>query len=239
MSEIKSWVNVEGVGPGDNFLGFDPPYPTAYATWASKYGGRLFGLEGTQDSRNIWQISQAMNAAKANSAYFSYENIGGGGHCCWNSMYDPSVTNWSCVAPVKNANIVPSTNPASTMGSYSVNPSTGTNIFQWMLRQGDTAMAAGSVGTTPPPTSGIPPPTITIGGAQTIALPTRSVTLPNSAPPGTRTTIHSCNWTQGSDPNTAKITTPAAWNTTVTGLEAGAYVFQMTVTNNSSKTSFP
>ncbi|HEX9511993.1 MAG TPA: T9SS type A sorting domain-containing protein [Puia sp.] len=237
MSEIKSWVNLEGVGPGDNFLGFDPPYPTAYATWASKYGGRLFGLEGTQDSRNIWQISQAMNAAKANSAYFSYENIGGGGHCCWNSMYDPSVTNWSCVAPVKNANIVPSTNPASTMGSYSVNPSTGTNIFQWMLRQGDTAMAAGSVGTTPPPTSGIPPPTITIGGAQTIALPTSSVTLTSSATAGTGTTIHSCNWTQVSGPNTAKITTPAAWNTTVTGLVAGAYVFQMTVTDNSSNTS--
>src|SRR5258708_11052333 len=130
MSEIKSWVDLEGVGPGDNFLGFDPPYPTAYKTWASKYGGKFFGLEGTNDSRNIWQISQAMNSGKAGSAYFSYENIGGGAHCCWNSMYDPSVIDWSCLAPVKNVNIVPSTNPASTMGTYFVDPSTGSNIFQ-------------------------------------------------------------------------------------------------------------
>lgn len=137
MSEIKSWVNLQGVGPGDNFLGFDQAYPAVYGTWASKYGGRFFGLEGSQDSRNIWQISQAMNKAVPNSAYFSYENIGGGGHCCWNSMYDPSVTNWA-----KNANLVPSTNPANTIGNYSVNSSTGTNIFQWMLRQGDTSFAS-------------------------------------------------------------------------------------------------
>jgi len=168
MSEIRSWVDLEGVGPGDNFLGYDQAYPAVYGTWASKYGGRFFGLEGSQDSRNIWQISQAMNLAKANSAYFSYENIGGGGHCCWNSMYDPSVTNWQDVAPIRNANIVASTNPASTMGSYSVNPSTGTNIFQWMLRQGDTAMAQSS--TTTPPSS----PGAASSGASLLGDPTRA-----------------------------------------------------------------
>ncbi len=121
MGEIKSWVNLEGVGPGDNFSGFDPVFPTGYAIWASKYGGRLFGLEGSQDSRNIWQISQVMNAAAPNSAYFCYETYGGGGHCCWNSMYDPSVINWQDVAPVANASLSPSILPASTMGDYSVN----------------------------------------------------------------------------------------------------------------------
>ncbi|WP_431214323.1 hypothetical protein ACQ86N_05610 [Puia sp. P3] len=56
MSEIKSWVDLEGVGPGDNFLGFDPVFPQAYQTWVKKYGGRFFGLEGTADSRNLWQL---------------------------------------------------------------------------------------------------------------------------------------------------------------------------------------
>ncbi|HTI09458.1 MAG TPA: T9SS type A sorting domain-containing protein [Puia sp.] len=236
MSEIKSWVNLEGVGPGDNFSGYNQPYPAVFGTWASKYGGRFFGLEGTQDSRNIWQISQAMNAAKANSAYFSYENIGGGGHCCWNSMYDPSVTNWQDVAPIKNVNIVASTNPASTMGDYYVNPSTGTNIFQWMLRQGDTAMASSSA-TTPPSSPSIPPPTITIGGAVSITLPTNSATLTSSATAGTGTTIHSVKWSQVSGPNTAGITSPTSWNTAVTGLIAGTYTFQVAVADNAGNTS--
>src|SRR5258708_28248244 len=174
MSEIKRWVDLEGVGPGDNFRGFDPPYPTAYKTWASKYGGKFFGLEGTNDSRNIWQISQAMNSGKAGSAYFSYENIGGGAHCCWNSMYDPSVIDWSCVAPVKNVNIVPSTNPASTMGTYFVDPSTGSNIFQWMLRQGDTTLV-----TTGAPSVALP--TVSAGSAQSVQLPANAATLTGTA----------------------------------------------------------
>jgi len=236
MSEIKSWVDLEGVGPGDNFLGFDAAYPGVYGTWASKYGGRFFGLEGTQDSRNIWQISQAMNAAKANSAYFSYENLGGGGHCCWNSMYDPSVTNWQNVGTITNANVVASTNPASTMGSYSVNPTTGTNIFQWMLRQGDTTLASGSTSTTPVKSAPLPP-TVTIGSAQTITLPVNSVNLTSSATAGTGTILKSCTWSQVSGPNTAGITTPSAWNTAVTGMIAGSYVFQVTVTDTSSNTS--
>ena len=233
MSEIRSWVDLEGVGPGDNFLGYDQAYPAVYGTWASKYGGRFFGLEGTQDSRNIWQISQAMNAAKAGSAYFAYENIGGGGHCCWNSMYDPSVTNWQCVAPIKNANIVASSNPANTMGSYSVDPTTGTNIFQWMLRQGDTSMAAGSVGTTPPPSPSSPPAVLTIASAQTITLPTNSVTISGTAMAQKGgASIHSVTWSQVSGPNTATIATPTTWSTSVTGMIAGAYTFQMTVTDN-------
>lgn len=152
MSEIKSWVDLEGVGPGDNFLGFDPVFPTAYATWASKYGGKFLGLEGVADSRNEWLISQAMNAASPNSAYFCYENysctgVAPGGHGCWNTMYNPKVNNWT---PAGNGNLVPSTNPATTMGSYSFNPNTGTNIFQWMLRQGDTSLASAVVIVPPP-----------------------------------------------------------------------------------------
>jgi len=151
MSEIKSWVDLEGVSPGDNFLGYDAPFPQAYQTWVSKYGGKFFGLEGTNDSRNIWKLSQPMNSAKANSAYFAYENIGGGAHCCWNSMFDPSVKSWIAG---QNANVVASTNPATTYGSYFYSATTGSSIFQWMIRQGDTSMVGS---TTSAPTSTTPP----------------------------------------------------------------------------------
>ena len=232
MSEIKSWVDLEGVGPGDNFLGFDPPYPTAYKTWASKYGGKFFGLEGTIDSRNIWQISQAMNAGKAGSAYFSYQNIGGGAHCCWNSMYDPSVTNWQDVGTITNANIVPSTNPASTMGTYFVDPTTGTNIFQWMLRQGDTTLVTS--GSTIP---SVPLPTVSAGSTQSVQLPASSVTLTGTASAASGHSLTSTVWTKTSGPASYVITTAGSLSTTVTGLAAGTYVFTLTATDDAGQTN--
>jgi alpha-tubulin suppressor-like RCC1 family protein len=230
MSMIKSWVDLEGVGPGDNFSGFNQAYPTVYGTWAQQYGGRFFGLEGVADSRNIWQITEAMNAVVANCAYFSYQNIGGGAHCCWNSMYDPSVTNWSSVAPVTNANIVPSTNPASTMGDYTVNPTTGTNIFQWELRQGDTTM----VGTATPPST--VPPTVSAGSTQSITLPA-TLTLTGTASPSSGNTISSTVWTQTSGPSTSTINSASSLTTTVGNLAAGSYVFTLTVKDNAGHTS--
>ncbi len=230
MSMIRSWVDLEGVGPGDNFSGFNQAYPTVFATWAQQYGGRFFGLEGVADSRNIWQITQAMNAVVPNCAYFSYQNIGGGAHCCWNSMYDPSVTNWSCVAPVTNANIVPSTNPASTMGDYTVNPTTGTNIFQWELRQGDTTM----VGTATPPST--VPPTVSAGSAQSIQLPA-TLTLTGTATAASGNTITSTVWSETSGPSTATLNSANALTTTVGNLAAGTYVFLLTVKDNAGNTS--
>jgi alpha-tubulin suppressor-like RCC1 family protein len=226
MSEIKSWVNLEGVGPGDNFSGFNQAYPASFATWASKYGGKLFGLEGNQDSRNVWQISQAMNAASANSAYFSYETIGGGGHCCWNSMYDPSVTNWQCLAPVANANIAPSSSPANTMGDYSVNKSTGTNIFQWMLRQGDTSLVSGG---TQQVTHA--PPVANAGGDPTLTLPANSIALSGSAT-DVGGTIVTYAWTKVSGPTQFSISNPAISNPVISNLIAGNYIFKLTVTDN-------
>jgi hypothetical protein len=79
MSQIKSWVDLEGIGPAPNLSGYDMTYPTAFGYWASHYGGKFFGLEGSNDPRDVWQISQNMNAAVPNSAFFAYENIGGGG----------------------------------------------------------------------------------------------------------------------------------------------------------------
>jgi alpha-tubulin suppressor-like RCC1 family protein len=230
MSEIKSWVDLEGVGPGDNFLGFDPPFPQAYQTWVKKYGGKFFGLEGTNDSRNVWQLSQAMNSASAGSAYFSYQNIGGGTHCCWNSMYDPSVTNWTCVGTPGNPNVVPSTNPASTMGTYFYSATTGSNIFQWMLRQGDTSMVGAS---TPPSTA----PTVSAGSNQAVQLPSNSINLTGVVTPASGHTIASTVWSWTSGPSTYTISTPNSLATAVTGLVAGTYVFTLTATDDAGQIS--
>lgn len=104
---------------------------SAYGHWAAKYGGTFMGLEGTADGRSVWIASENMNDSVPGSAYFSYENYGGGEHCCWNTFYDPSITDWTST----NDNIATGTH-ANTFGNYVK----GSSIFQWMLRQGDTSM---------------------------------------------------------------------------------------------------
>lgn len=140
MQLITSMVDLQGEG-GQTFAPFQtgPDYPVYMGHWAKKYNGKLFGLEGSNDSRNIWQLTQSMKDSTGTAGYFSYESLGGGTHCCWNSMYDPTVLNWTA-SPSGNANLVFSTNPASTNGNYVFDSHTGTSVFQWMLRQGDTTL---------------------------------------------------------------------------------------------------
>jgi hypothetical protein len=78
------------------------------------------------------------------------------------------------------------------------------------------------------------PPTANAGTDQTITLPTNSVTLSGS---GTDTdgTITSYSWSKISG-GTATITSPTSASTTITGLVAGTYVFQLTVTDNNGST---
>jgi len=225
MSEIKSWVDLEGVSPGDNFLGYDAPFPQAYQTWVSKYGGKFFGLEGTNDSRNIWKLSQPMNSAKANSAYFAYENIGGGAHCCWNSMFDPSVKSWIAG---QNANVVASTNPATTYGSYFYSATTGSSIFQWMIRQGDTSMVGS---TTSAPTS-TTPPAVSFSGPTSVQLPTNSITVYPSVTYAGGATLKSRTFSQVSGPNTASLSNTTGATPFVNGMVAGTYSFKETVTDS-------
>ncbi len=108
---------------------------TSFGHWARKYHGKFFGLEGTADYRNVAAVERAMNDSVPGCAYFSYESYGGGGHCCWNFMFDPSVTDWTCTGAITNPNIQRNAAP-NAMGSYRP----GTNIFQWMLQQGDTIL---------------------------------------------------------------------------------------------------
>jgi hypothetical protein len=74
-------------------------------------------------------------------------------------------------------------------------------------------------------------PVANAGSNQTITLPTSSVTLSGSGSTGT---ITSYAWTKVSGPNTPTITTPTTVSTTVTGLIAGTYVFQLSLNGGAS-----
>lgn len=78
-------------------------------------------------------------------------------------------------------------------------------------------------------------PIANAGSNQTITLPTSSVNLVGS---GTDSdgTISAYAWTKTAGPVTFTITSPAAASTSVTGLVAGTYVFQLKVTDNGGAT---
>jgi alpha-tubulin suppressor-like RCC1 family protein len=237
MARIQSFCNFSGVAPSDveNMLGAQPmAYPNLWGYWAHKYHGRYFGAVGDNDNQTSpYLIEQMINDSVPGAAYFSWVNTGGGAHCCWNSDYDNTQPNWTnTAAPFGNSLIVSLGSPANTAGDYVYNPATGTNVLQWMLRQGDTTLVTGTA--TPPSTT---PPTVSAGSAQTVQLPTSTVSLAGTASASSPTTIASTVWTITSGPTGAAITTPNSLTTTVTSLSAGTYIFTLTVKDNTGLVS--
>lgn len=119
-----------------------------YKTWAKVYGGTYFYLEGSgsDNFRDGWHYSAAMNDTVANSAYFSYQDAtdnrpngtaAAGSHCCWNAMWDTTAMNWTSVGTLGPLNS-PSQAGTNTMGNYK-----NGNVWMWMLRQGDTSLVGG------------------------------------------------------------------------------------------------
>ncbi|MBL7710261.1 MAG: hypothetical protein JNJ86_14390, partial [Chitinophagaceae bacterium] len=219
MKLITSVVALQGIS-SETF----PPYDqwslgdASWGHWAKKYGGKFFGLEGTTDVRNVWRVSENMNDSMPGSAYFAYENIGGGAHCCWNTMYDPSRNNWRNTAPM-GPNVTTNAHP-NTPGNYSA----GSNIFQWMLRQGDTSLVNGVV-------SANQVPTANAGPDQAAILPL-SLTLSGSGndPDGT---ITSYQWTKIAGPLSAgNILSPNQPVSLINTLLQGVYQFELRVTDD-------
>ncbi|MEI9942853.1 MAG: carbohydrate-binding protein [Chitinophagaceae bacterium] len=79
-------------------------------------------------------------------------------------------------------------------------------------------------------------PTVNAGSPQTIGLPTNQVTLSGSASANNGGSITFHQWTKFSG-GTANITHPDDYTTTVTGLQAGAYVFRLTARDNDNQES--
>ncbi|MDH7462295.1 PKD domain-containing protein [Chitinophagaceae bacterium 26-R-25] len=106
------------------------------------------------------------------------------------------------------------------------------NVYEWML-----TLSRANNGATPPAVPANVLPVANAGAAQAITLPTSTVTLNGSGSTDSDGTIASYSWTKVSGPSVGVITSPSSATTTVTGLIAGTYVFQLTVTDNSGGTS--
>jgi pimeloyl-ACP methyl ester carboxylesterase len=103
--KVASVVAIQAVKPDDN-----PAYPAPFATYARTCGHWL-GYEQINDARDMITIYNTMTAAVPGSATYFQTNVGGGGHCCWNTWYDPAHTD-----------------------SYSLNGVSGNwTIYQYML----------------------------------------------------------------------------------------------------------
>ncbi|MFL5789227.1 MAG: PKD domain-containing protein [Flavisolibacter sp.] len=124
--------------------------------------------------------------------------------------------NWSTISGQ-----ISLTSGIQTIRIYSLNGSWNFNWFEFSL--------AGS-------TASNIPPTVSAGLNQTITLPVNAVTLKGSATDADGT-IASVNWKQLSGPNTSIISTPGQLQTIVSGLLQGAYIFQLTATDNKGASS--
>ncbi|MEO6313888.1 MAG: T9SS type A sorting domain-containing protein [Chitinophagaceae bacterium] len=80
-------------------------------------------------------------------------------------------------------------------------------------------------------------PSVNAGGAQSITLPASTVNLSGSGAGTNGASISSYAWTKASGPSAGTISSPAAANTSVTGLVQGTYVFTLTVKDNHALTS--
>jgi len=81
------------------------------------------------------------------------------------------------------------------------------------------------------------PPSVNAGNDVTIIIPASAATLQGTVIPGAGATIASTTWYQASGPSVATITTPNSLSCTMTGLEAGVYVFKLSATDNNGKSA--
>ncbi|HET6252698.1 MAG TPA: hypothetical protein VFE32_01425, partial [Puia sp.] len=225
---VKAMVNLEGVEPSD-YTGIysSLQYPNKMGDWAKACGGRELWMEGAQDWRDMLAGAQNMNAAVPGSATYFQVTYGGGAHCCWNTEYEPSVT-WTTGA---NKNISQVSGAQVPM-----------NIWQWLLRQGDTSMPGGASVSAPAPVA----PTASAGTAQAITLPTNSVNLTGKGTGNNGANVNAMTWAQTAGPNNANIKAGGLANgggttmnldATASGMVAGSYTFQLTVKDNKGMAS--
>ncbi|MDI3322284.1 PKD domain-containing protein [Pinibacter soli] len=111
----------------------------------------------------------------------------------------------------------------------------GSYVFQLTVTDNSGATASSTVAITVNPAPN-QPPTANAGAAQTITLPANSITLDGSGSKDNDGTITTYAWSKVSGP-AATISSPSAVSTQVTGLVAGSYVFNLTVTDNSGATA--
>ena len=114
-------------------------YPVTNYSYYALSGGKVWWFEGTYDNRGMNVMADTMNKYVAGSArYTSYV----GGHCCWNTWYDPAYT--------ENVN------------------GQNWNIYQWMLAQNKASISSPpTVNCGSPQTITLPVTSVTLTGTAT------------------------------------------------------------------------
>lgn len=144
-SMVRSLVAMSGFAddPGS-------PYDTwsrdtlMYKIWAVN-GGHYFGTEGSiDDARDTWKGAQAMNDTLGSAQnYFSYNTVDGGNHGDWDTIISPDQMDWRTdPSATKGPWYSASQPPPFGAGGVNVqgNYAYPENVYQWQLRQGDTAL---------------------------------------------------------------------------------------------------
>ncbi len=122
---VKSVCVPESVKPG-NIFAATPAYPLNMVSYA-KLGGKLWGFDQIADGgRDMQTYCKAMNDAVPGSATRIVTDFGNGSHCCFENFWNPAQTNWTA----SNPNVV-----SLGTGTYKT-----MNVYQWMLRNGDTSL---------------------------------------------------------------------------------------------------
>jgi hypothetical protein len=129
MKPVTSVALLSGAATSDNAY-------TIFGHWAKKYGGKAFLTVGFNDAQiiNPPLLAAQMQDSVPGSVYYTYNNNGSGSHCCWNTIYSPFNNNWNANAPMGTYIV------ASPQGNLQGTYKNGSNLFQWMLRQGDTTL---------------------------------------------------------------------------------------------------
>ncbi len=117
--------------------------------------------------------------------------------------------------------------------------STGTYIYKLLVTD-DSNATAYALDTIFVKAAANLPPVANAGADQTITLPVNNVTVNGSASKDQDSggVIFSWSWTQSSGPSGATITSPTTAITTITGLQAGVYVFKLQVTDSNGATAY-
>lgn len=207
-TRIKSVVNVQGVKPDDTY-GATPAFPGRFTPYAQA-GGKELGFWGTLDGdRSIPDIVNTMNAAVSGSAYVFSDAVG---HNTFQRYYggDGPTDGSTYYAPIQK-----------------VINGTLQDLYQWMLRQGDTV-------NTYHVASGNSTPTANAGTDKTITLPYSAVYLYGTGN-DTDGSIASYSWSKVSGPYCV-IRNATSRNPVITNLHSGSYTFRLTVTDDQGAT---
>lgn len=224
---FRSFTNLAGVRPNGNqgALGTMLPWEARFGHLARVTGLKFLGFQGTTESDSeVWDIAKHMNDTINLTnpgkivAPNMYVTFGGGGHCCWNDIYNPNQKTWN----LSNTN-VRGTRSGTTYSNFLPNDM---NIYRWAINQGDSSMT--TVG--PAPNQ---PPIANAGPDQNVTLPTSTATLAGSFTDDSAGV--STLWSKVSGSGT--ITSPSSLTSGITGLTAGVSVFRLTVTDYYGLTS--